>query len=535
MLLWRHEKRLVSDMGDIAKRLINNADAIIDAIDQYLAKADEDLESQLSEEGYTDAADTVDAINDMADEVAEILQEQTTEVAEMLRDNEDAGWEEVVDKLEDMLQHDDTDTQIADVAGEMFTITIPQIASTYIQEIDEGLVIEELRKRTAAWVESWSAELGRLMRLSAQNQIGSLISCSIRDGKSIADLTQKIMNEGIRNEYYQARRVAMTEVLRAHSVAREEAIQQSPSTDRKEWRHTGAHKNQPRPNHVDMDGQIVPKDQPFELKGSDGAIYHPMYPRDPILPAGEAANCHCIHRGVAADDALGMSLEERRRLQQKYIEEDDGAWKKELDAQNRAKAGIQSYNEQEYGVFYGDTTANEGRIKKASWGRRFSEAVPSKKVRRQVVRYARKAVLDNSGTHYESMYLIDGETGAKIAAIDKPGEKIERGIHYTEEFKKKMEEAVQAGRKVIAIHNHPEGYPPSGDDFRKAFDNGYSQGFAIGANGQIYAYKNDSVKLTPEICDIMQEEISLLYASGVDVDRAYETVYKSHGLGYTTE
>lgn len=445
MLLRRHGKRLVSDMGDIAKRLIDNADAIIDAIDRYLAKADEDLESQLSEEGYTDAADTVDAINDMADEVAEILQEQTTEVAEMLRDNEDAGWEEVVDKLEDMLQHDDTDTQIADVAGEMFTITIPQIASTYIQEIDEGLVIEELRKRTAAWVESWSAELGRLMRLSAQNQIGSLISCSIRDGKSIADLTQKIMNEGIRNEYYQARRVAMTEVLRAHSVAREEAIQQSPSTDRKEWRHTGAHKNQPRPNHVDMDGQIVPKDQPFELKGRDGAIYHPMYPRDPILPAGEAVNCHCIHRGVAADDALGMSLEERRRLQQKYIEEDDGAWKKELDAQNRAKAGIQSYNEQEYGVFYGDTTANEGRIKKASWGRRFSEAVPSKKVRRQVVRYARKAVLDNSGTHYESMYLIDGETGAKIAAIDKPGEKIERGIHYTEEFKRKWRRRCRPG------------------------------------------------------------------------------------------
>ena len=143
---------------------------------------------------------------------------------------------------------------------------------------------------------------------------------------------------------YQARRVAVTEVLRAHSVAREEAIQQSPSTDRKEWRHTGAHKNKPRPNHVEMDGQIVPKDQPFELKGRDGVVYHPMYPRDPILPAGETVNCHCIHRGVAADDALGMSLEERRRLQQKYIEEDDGAWKKELDEENKAKAGITPYS-----------------------------------------------------------------------------------------------------------------------------------------------------------------------------------------------
>lgn len=522
-------------MGDIAKRLIDNADAIIDAIDRYLAKADEDLESQLSEEGYTDAADTVDTINDMTDEVAEILQEQTAEIMELLRDNEDADWDNIADKLEEMLQHDDIDTQIMDVAGEMFATKIPQYASIYIQETDDGLIVEKLRERTAAWVESWSAELGRLMKLGTQNQIGVLISRAIRDGKSIADLTQELMNEGIRNEYYQARRAAMTEVLRAHSVAREEAIQHSPSTDRKEWIHTGAHKNQPRPNHVAMNGQIVPKDEPFELHGRDGGIYYPMYPRDPCLPASESVNCHCIHRGVASDDALGMSLDERKQLQQKFIEDDNSAWKAELNEQNRALAGIQSYDEQEYGVSYGDTTANEGRIKKASWGRRFSEAVPSKKVRRQVVRYARKAVLDNSGTHYESMYLIDGETGAKIAAIDKPGEKIERGIHYTEEFKRKMEEAVQAGRKVIAIHNHPEGYPPSGDDFRKVYENRYSQGFAIGANGQIYAYKNDGVKLTPEICDIMQEEISLLYASGADVDRAYETVYRSHGLEYTTE
>lgn len=93
-----------------------------------------------------------------------------------------------------------------------------------------------------------------------------------------------------------------------------------------------------------MDGQIVPKDKPFELQGRDGVVYHPMYPRDPILPASETVNCHCIHRGVAADDALGMSLEERRQLQQKYIEEDDGAWKKELDEQNKAKAGITPYS-----------------------------------------------------------------------------------------------------------------------------------------------------------------------------------------------
>lgn len=69
------------------------------------------------------------------------------------------------------------------------------------------------------------------------------------------------MDGGWRTEYYQAKRVAVTEVLRAHSVAKEEAIQQSPVVDMKEWRHTGVHKIKPRPNHVAMDGQVVPKDQ----------------------------------------------------------------------------------------------------------------------------------------------------------------------------------------------------------------------------------------------------------------------------------
>jgi hypothetical protein len=66
-----------------------------------------------------------------------------------------------------------------------------------------------------------------------------------------------------------------------------------------------------------------------------------MYPRDSILPPGESVNCHCIHRGIVSKDVLGLSLDERKRLQQEAIDADDGAWEKELDARNKAKAGIE--------------------------------------------------------------------------------------------------------------------------------------------------------------------------------------------------
>ena len=325
----------------IAKALISNADGIIEAIDKYLAKADDELSDVLADEGYADAEDSINA---MQEEIAETLQNQTDDLVEALAAEQDSGWAAAQKKVSEMLDGDDIAEQVQEAAADMFQTEVPKLATVYMQETDGDLVVDVIRQRTKSWIASWSQRLGQLMKINTHQQITDIIQRTIDQGESIETLTRKIMDGGWRNEHYQARRVAVTEVLRAHSVAREEAIQQSPSTDRKEWRHTGAHKNKPRPNHVEMDGQIVPKDKPFELQGRDGVVYHPMYPRDPILPASETVNCHCIHRGVAADDALGMSLEERRQLQQKYIEEDDGAWKKELDEQNKAKAGITPYS-----------------------------------------------------------------------------------------------------------------------------------------------------------------------------------------------
>ncbi len=328
----------------IAKALISNADGIIEAIDQYLAKADDELTDVLADEGYAEAEDSVKAINAVQEEIAETLQNQTDDFVEALTAAQDSDWAAAQKKVSEMLDGDDIAEQVQEATADMFQTEIPKLATVYMQETDGDLVVDVIRQRTKSWISSWSQRLGQLMKINTHQQITDIIQRTIDQGEGIETLTRKIMDGGWRNEHYQARRVAVTEVLRAHSVAREEAIQQSPSTDRKEWRHTGAHKNKPRPNHVDMDGQIVPKDKPFELQGRDGVVYHPMYPRDPILPASETVNCHCIHRGVAADDAIGMSLEERRQLQQKYIEEDDGAWKKELDEQNKAKAGITPYS-----------------------------------------------------------------------------------------------------------------------------------------------------------------------------------------------
>ena len=96
---------------------------------------------------------------------------------------------------------------------------------------------------------------------------------------------------------------------------------------------------------MDMDGVRVPKGQPFTLIGADGNTYYPMTPRDVCLPPRESVNCHCLLQPVVSEEVLGLSLEERQALQAQAIAEDDGEWEKELDAQNKARAGI---NEEDY-------------------------------------------------------------------------------------------------------------------------------------------------------------------------------------------
>lgn len=313
------------------KALLSNADSIVDSIDRYLAKADDDLEKALKAEGFAEPGKTVEQIEALEKQIAEALQKQTEELVEALSQikQEEMSEEEQQKILVALFAVDMISESVQQAALDMFEMQIPELATIYMQESDGELVVETLRERTSNWIQSWSERLGELTKISTHQQIASLIEDTVSSGVSITDLTRKIQEGGWRSEYYQARRFALTETLRAHSVAREEAIQQSPAVEEKEWKHTGSHKNEPRSNHVAMDGQIVSKSEPFVLIGKNGITYYPMYPRDSTLPASESVNCHCIHRGIVRKEVLGLSYEERKKLQQECIQNDDAAWQEE--------------------------------------------------------------------------------------------------------------------------------------------------------------------------------------------------------------
>lgn len=316
-----------------------NCKPLIKAINAYLEKADGGLADALGEEGYAKPKKTVKYVSEIEDGVAEALLEETDYIlaeAEKAVDLE-AFAEDIWPKVK---LNDAVKSKLSTVFTENLDKFLPEFIGYYIAQTDKDLKLSQVSKRTAAWIKAWSSDLGEIMKLNSHKEIERILEKGLKDGSSIAAFTREILDSGIRDEYYKARRVALTEVLRAHSVAQQEAFMQSPAVSEKMWKHTGAYRNEPRQNHVDMDGQRVRVDEPFDLTGADGSSYSPMYPRDTILPPEESINCHCICQPVVSEDILGLSLEERQRLQQEAIDEMDDKWEEELDRQNKAKAGI---------------------------------------------------------------------------------------------------------------------------------------------------------------------------------------------------
>lgn len=475
--------------------------ALIDAIGRYIEKADEDLSKTLARAGFARAKASVGSVSYLEDELAEILNDQTGELAEeILAAGSLEAASEVAEKFFD---EGEDGSRLTEVLQRFYEENVPELSTAYIQEAEADMVVSQIRKRTVSWIKSWSGELAGHMQLTSKGQIERLISNALANGESVEDLKRQLIVEGVRNEEYRARATSLTEMLRAHSVAREEAIQQSPATDRKKWLHSGRHKITPRENHVAMNGQIVPKAKPFVLNGRDGSAYSPMFPRDPCLPAEESINCHCTHVPVVNDEVLGMSLEERQRLQQQIIDEDDGEWEKELDARNKAKAGIiDTENEVPRTKNLKPLEVDKATVTSNAYKKTIYNAIDEMpKVKRSVRDSIGKIYKHRSGSDMEDLYFINSSSGSVKTSTrgTEPG-----ACAPTKSMKKMLANAEEG--TIIGIHNHPRNSAPSVPDIMAAGERKYKYGMVACHDGTLYKYT-----VTGEINKPIAESLLALY------------------------
>lgn len=186
--------------------------------------------------------------------------------------------------------------------------------------------------------------------------------------------------------------------------------------------------------------------------------------------------------------------------------------------------------EEEYGVPYGADAVNADMdyINSEGFALKFERITDNPTVNRTLLECSCAAVAHRTGTLYEDMYLINGITGEII------GQQLEseykQGIFYNESIKTALLKAKVDNIPVIAFHTHPEGYPPSIDDFNMALENNYLFGIVIGHNGQVYKYEKPDTYVYN--IDIIQNDIRFAFLNGADIDRAYREAFADYGLNY---
>lgn len=188
--------------------------------------------------------------------------------------------------------------------------------------------------------------------------------------------------------------------------------------------------------------------------------------------------------------------------------------------------------EYEYGVIYGKQAikVDETYINSIEFKMKFKNATNSAKANQSLYECSKKALTHRSGTLYEDMYIINAETGYILGK--QTNSKYPQGVVYNDNIRNALKKAKDENIPIITVHNHPEGFPPSADDLNSAFKNNTVCGFAIGHNGQVYKYYPASKNFTKEDLDNIQNEIALNYKSGMDIDRAYQSIFEQFGLKY---
>jgi proteasome lid subunit RPN8/RPN11 len=128
----------------------------------------------------------------------------------------------------------------------------------------------------------------------------------------------------------------------------------------------------------------------------------------------------------------------------------------------------------------------------SNYRRKFDFATDNPAVNKTLYECAKEILYDRSGTHYESMRWIDGETGKVLFKVDYMGksknlmgEKYEGCVLYND---KKLKMRLAGHDNIITLHNHPNSTAPSTGDLNSAVYRNYSAGFVVTHDGRLYKY-----------------------------------------------
>lgn len=129
-----------------------------------------------------------------------------------------------------------------------------------------------------------------------------------------------------------------------------------------------------------------------------------------------------------------------------------------------------------------NTLINKSYIDGGSYRKKYDKLTDNAEVNKALYDSAKAALKHRSGTLFEDMYWIDGDSGQEIYYVTNSTK--EQTIVYTE----KIQIVLKTNKNIVTLHTHPQSLPPSVDDFNSCYNNGYQFGVFACHDGKVFQY-----------------------------------------------
>jgi len=194
--------------------------------------------------------------------------------------------------------------------------------------------------------------------------------------------------------------------------------------------------------------------------------------------------CKCIvthhsTKGVVQD------VHTKGFLSQKSIDELERMKKVGLDDKPikvAAESGLRTKNS--------DYAVQWATIKSKEYTERFNVLSKNEKANALAAKRARNLLVDRDTLNSEGLYAISLTTGKNISEITNQYHPF--GVVRTQKFDSDVNRAEENGSRVLIIHNHPNGSPPSRVDLNELLLHDNACGLIVGHDGSLYYYTKPS-------------------------------------------
>ncbi len=164
-------------------------------------------------------------------------------------------------------------------------------------------------------------------------------------------------------------------------------------------------------------------------------------------------------------------------------------------------------------------------VQSPQYSAKFDRLSDNPKVARSVETRAKWTLNNRTGTKTEELYAVSLLDGTEISRI--ADQRIDSGVKRTADFTRKLYEAEQRGEKVLLIHNHPRGLPPSIGDINALLEHSNVSGITVGHDGSVYRYTRPKATIPQTEWDVAMRHFSG-YSESTAMEKALELLSRKY-------